>query len=363
MGRKTEKLRAVGKPAFRTAEGVQPPPPGTMSIAGTSRADRPLWNKILPPLVLAVIGVALLLGAIALYTSPSELPTPPYATLDLESTFPVMDIAYTVNQISPTIAEIEIEVDLPGKAPPVGAPTADLLSSIGDCFPDLSESQFTTTGVPTTAPYCLNVNPREAWVQPLIFRPNPKLGGFYGVAFADLFVKAHSFGVTFNGVTASAAMPQVIFQNSSGAAPSVYTTYNIPSASSYDWAAFPTVLVTGTSATWDENGASGGVLDGRAAVGTDHANEAKDNSKTFVAGALLALRGSSALVCRPGSTSCQRSALTCTAAMSGVPTSMQMQAGWTASRPRLLDANYRRVPARGLPVQPTASADACPGQP
>lgn len=287
---------ATGKPAFRTAEGVQPPPPGTMSIAGTSRADRPLWNKILPPLVLAVIGVALLLGAIALYTSPSELPTPPYATLDLESTFPVMDIAYTVNQISPTIAEIEIEVDLPGKAPPVGAPTADFYfyPPLGTVFRTCPSEQFTTTGVPTTAPYCLNVNPREAWVQPLIFRPNPKLGGFYGVAFADLFVKAHSFGVTFNGVTASAAMPQVIFQNSSGAAPSVYTTYNIPSASSYDWAAFPTVLVTGTSATWDEN-VSGGVLDGRAAVGTDHANEAKDNSKTFVAGALLGLGGAALL--------------------------------------------------------------------
>ncbi len=31
--------------------------------------------------------------------------------------------------------------------------------------------------------------------------------------------------------------------------------------------------------------------------------------------------------------------------------------------PGLLDANYRRAPARGQPVQAIACADACPGRP
>lgn len=121
-------LATTGEPAFRSAEGGQlpPPPPGTASIAGTSQEDRPLWRKILPALVLAVIGVALLLGAKVLYTSPSELPTPPRSYIDLESAFPVAGIDYTVDQVSPTIAEIKIEVDLPNLHPPAGAPTVDL---------------------------------------------------------------------------------------------------------------------------------------------------------------------------------------------------------------------------------------------
>jgi hypothetical protein len=240
-----------------------------------------------------VIGVALLFGAKALYTSPSELPTPPYATVDLETTFPVTGINYTVDQVSPTIAQIKIEVDLPRLYPPAGAPTADLfvLPPSGTIFRTCPSAHFNAAGT-ATAPYCLRLK-LETWVQPLTFRAAHKLGAFYGVAFADLFVKAHNFGVTFNGVTASVAIPQVFLKNASGG-PTVYTKYNIPSASSYDWSSFPTQFVNGTSAGWNEQ-VSGDGLDGRAAVGINHANQAKDNTKTFVAGALLGLAGAALL--------------------------------------------------------------------
>ena len=76
----------------------------------------------------------------------------------------------------------------------------------------------------------------------------------------EMFVKAHSFRVNFNGVTASPALPQVYLKNFSGG-PSFYTRYSIPSASSYDWATLPTSLASGTVADWDEF-VSGGVLNG-----------------------------------------------------------------------------------------------------
>ena len=88
-------------------------------------------------------------------------------------------------------------------------------------------------------------------------------------------------------------MPQIHLKNPSGE-PYLYTQYNIHSASSYDWAAFPTSNANGTFAGWQEN-VSGNTLASRAAVGVNHANEAKENSKTFVAGALLGLGGAALL--------------------------------------------------------------------
>jgi hypothetical protein len=287
---------ATAESAFRSEQGGQPPRspplPGAAPISGTSHGNRPLWKKILPALVLAVIGVALLFGAKTLYTSPSELPAPPYSQINLDSTFPVASISYTVDQVSLTIAEIKIEFDLPNAHPPAGAPTADLtfVPPIGTLFRTCPSGRINAAGLPT-APTCLNLQKYgEVWEQPLIFKVQP---GIYGAAFADLFVRAQNFGVIFNAVSASAAIPQVNLKSSSGS-PSVFTQYNIPSASSYDWATFPTSFDNGSYAVWDE-GVSGGVLDCRAAVGINNANEAKENSKTFIAGALLGLGGAALL--------------------------------------------------------------------
>lgn len=52
----------------------------------------------------------------------------------------------------------------------------------------------------------------------------------------DLFVKAHSFGETFNDVNASAAVPEVFLHNGAQT-PTLGIQYDIPSASSYDWSA------------------------------------------------------------------------------------------------------------------------------
>jgi hypothetical protein len=271
----------------------------------TVHDDRPrnrlLRKKILTPVALAVIGVALLAGAINLYTSPSELPTPPYATLALSSTFPIQNIFYTVDQVSPAIAELQIGVELPsGRAlPPVGASIAHML-----IIPPFGTHFRTCPRYPGAAarfaatPYCLSTSLFSEnlfiWVQPLIFKTfrGPLQTPPFGAAYAQVFVKAHSFGKTFNGVTASAAIPSVTY-NDSGT-PILETQYTIPSASSYDWSAFPTQFANGTIARWNEQ-VNGGTAEGRAAVGVNHANQSDDDNKTFVAGALLGLAGAAFL--------------------------------------------------------------------
>jgi hypothetical protein len=106
-----------------------------------------------------------------------------------------------------------------------------------------------------------------------------------------LFVKANSIGDTSNGVIADAAIPQVLCNNCVDTV--LETQYNIPSASSYDWSSFPTQFANGTYARWTEQ--VNGVAGGRAAVGVNHANQANDDHKTFVTGALVGLAGGALL--------------------------------------------------------------------
>jgi hypothetical protein len=110
-----------------------------------------------------------------------------------------------------------------------------------------------------------------------------------GLATTHVFVKAHNFGVTFNGVTAAAAIPEVL---SKGA--SLITSYHIPSASSYDWSSYPTAFLSSSGATWDEALISGDTV-GWVASGINHIAQANDDSTTFIAGALLGLAGGAIL--------------------------------------------------------------------
>lgn len=112
--------------------------------------------------------------------------------------------------------------------------------------------------------------------------------GLIWTATADFFVKAHSFGVTSNGVTASAAIPEVLYQGPGKL--TLLASYNIPSAASYDWSSFPIAAAKDFTALWQQN-LVGGDTPGRVAVGINHAGQARDDDKTFLAGALVGLAG------------------------------------------------------------------------
>lgn len=250
--------------------------------------NRSLLKKILVPVVLAVIGLALLLGAFLLYPTQGQLPTPPFATLYLNVTFPTPDIIYTVNQVSSSTAKITIEVELPSGTlrPPAGA-RADLLIAppFGTDF-STCPSSFCHSSTGSTE-YI------QIWALPLSFKTVKGQYGSFGAAFVDVFVKAQSFGETSNGVTAAAAIPQIFCNDCVDTV--LEAQYNIPSASNYDWSSFPTQFANGTYARWNEQVNADGVTDGKAAVGVDHANQANDDNKTFIAGALLGLAGGALL--------------------------------------------------------------------
>jgi len=248
----------------------------------------------LTPVILATLGLAFAIGAFVLYSSPSAQSTssPSFTTLELDTSFPIGYIKYTVDQLPSSIAEIKIEVELPvgTSKPPADASAVRLL------FATPSGTDFRTCPAPAagtaflTKPFCVSYSERRyVWEQPLKFTT---VDSGSGAAFVDLYVKAQSFGVAFNDITAIAVMPEILYDGSG--TPLLQAQYDIPAASSYDWSAFPPVFVNSSYALWNEQ-LSGSHTDGKAAVGINHANQANDDNKTFIAGILFGLAGAALL--------------------------------------------------------------------
>jgi hypothetical protein len=248
------------------------PPDGPPLLTAARKRSR--RKKILTPLVLAVLGLALLGAAFILYPRPAESPAPDPTLLAITAPSTTVasyigEISYTVDQVRPDVARltVSLEVDvrgyggvkaLLGVTPPAG-------TTLLDC------SHLSCDG--------------KTWAKRLSFK-------FPGVATVRFFVKAHNFGVTSNGITAAAAIPEVLFAGSKGA--NLTVTYHIPSASSYDWSAYPPSTLSNSGATWDEtvlpgNIYNGGDTVGRVASGINHTVQANNDTKIFIAGALLGL--------------------------------------------------------------------------
>lgn len=269
-------------PETPTAQSPAPesPPPGPEGdpppLPAAGKRSR---RKVLTPLALAVLGLALFLLAIILYPPATGVRAPPYSRLGISAKFPIALIGLNVLQVSPTVAEMKIDVKLPAgvAAPPAGAPPAELVVAppLGTVFRNCP------------APFCKilpGVLPGSLWGVPLAFSPV----GSTGQATANFFVKASSFGVAFNGTNASAAIPEVLYQGVGK--PMLLVAYQIPSAASYDWSSFPTAAVSDTTATWQEDLVR---LDtpGRAAVGISPAGQANHDRLALFAGTLLGIAG------------------------------------------------------------------------
>jgi hypothetical protein len=265
------------------AESPPPGPPGdTPPLPAAHKRSR--RKRILTPLVLAVLGLLLFLLVIIFYPSTAtDVRTPPYSRLALETKFPVALIGLSVIQVSSSIAEMKISVELPvgTTAPPAGLSAGLVVApALGTAFRHCH------------APSCVTFPgslPASEWGVTLTFR---SARGSAGVATADFFVKARSFGVAYNSITASAAIPEFIYRGPG--TPMFLVGYNIPSAASYDWSSFPTAAVSNHTASWQEDLTS---VDspGRAAVGINPAGQASHDNKTFIVGALVGLAGAAIL--------------------------------------------------------------------
>ena len=242
-------------------------------------------KKVVTPIVLALTGVALGLIAYAVYPSRTQLPVPTYTTLHLTSDVTIDTVTYRVHQVHPSTAEVKISVlvspdtalPVPGSQPP-------------------SLTVFLPIGMTCPQPPCFRQKGgNNGWYQVLTFHqsigpgslPNESSSGIY--AFADFTVKAKVFGVTFDGATASAALPKLHYTGPGS--PTLITQYQIPSANKYDWSTFAPAFSSSSEAQWLEQMNGNSVLFDVDAVGTNHIAETSDSDLTFLAGVLLGVGG------------------------------------------------------------------------
>ncbi|MDR0345124.1 MAG: hypothetical protein LBI49_18835 [Nocardiopsaceae bacterium] len=255
-----------------------------LSLAGLARrlTLRPLLRrKILVSAVLAALGLVLLLIAVALYPSQAEQPAPAYPFLRVIAGFPVQVVEYRPVQLTAATAEIKVVLVLPlgTQAPPPGAPKARVVIAppFGVRFVSCQAGcQRARRG------------PGEVWIRSLDFRPGPD----GGQASTGFLVRARHFGVTVNGVTAAAALPDVMYQGPG--TPRLVSAFVIPSGSSYDWSSGAQAAASGAGVVFQE-AITAGQAPGRDAVGISHTAQAAQNDRTFVAGILLGLAGGALL--------------------------------------------------------------------
>ena len=198
---------AVGSPALQSRPPRPAPDSASTSDAGHDARPRNwlLRKKLLTPVVLAVIGVAFALVAWAIYPSRTQLPVPTYTTLHLISNTNINTVTYQVRPFSPSIALVKISVLLPSgsSGPHAGSPQASLYafppagSSLiclpSSCFPQQGGNDYYYHRLT----FARAMGPGDL--------PNVRKVGIN--AFVAFAVRAHDFGVTADGATASAAIP------------------------------------------------------------------------------------------------------------------------------------------------------------
>jgi hypothetical protein len=262
-------------PEAHSAHDSGPKTPGAAALVGPPASpvarDRSRAMKIITPLVLFGLGVVLLVLAVVLYPSAATEvpgPAPVVPTLVISSRVPIAPIEYRVIPASSGRTKVEILMGQDPLAP---------------------RSRFRTVSVG------------------LITYPGPEVAadatfGHSRSAVATVHFTVHvpNFGMRFNGITASVAIPSIYYTGPG--TPVMEVHYPIPSASSYDWSAFPTTAVSNSLALWtivttksDSGGQARASTPGQVAIGINHARQAADSNKTFVAGALLGLAGGAIL--------------------------------------------------------------------
>jgi hypothetical protein len=256
-----------------------PPTEPQGELATSSAADeggkKPWWKMMATPIVLALLGIALLPVAFALYPSSTATSDPAYARVSVLTNQKITFIDFSVVQIKPALAKIEIEVVRPLSTPTAGAPRP---------FANLIVSPPIGTRFPSCYRGCKEIHgpvPAFIWAVSLAFNAE-------GQAFENFFVNAKSLGVNDNGVTALAALPEVFYQGYG--TPQVLVFYHIPSVRSFDWSALSPAAYTSSTIGWSE-AIAGYDTPSKVAVGVNQSRQSSDNHAAFIAGALIGVAG------------------------------------------------------------------------
>jgi hypothetical protein len=271
-------------------ESLRPSPEGELPLSsgGDKRSNR---KKLLIPVLLGLLGVSLVTTGFIISPRPvAAIPVPAYPKLTISTTAVIGEITYSVDQIHPTEADLRISMTItfPALNPFGGGRTATLQVTLPPGIQFLNCPNGCSNPSTGTA---------STWRRALAFKSG--LAGDQPNTVTALFpVAAQSFGASFNGLNAYATLPRVSYQLTGAGltgiptSPAFHATFQIPSANSYDWSAFPAALVTDSAAAWSESlPVPKGTTAQATATGTNQAAESRRTYLTFLYGLLLGIGG------------------------------------------------------------------------
>jgi hypothetical protein len=268
-----DEAETVSKAISRVEQAAQAAQKASEKVQKALAAKPPLWRRILTPLALGIVGAVLLLLTFREYPrSPAPLENPGPAQLWITTAATVTSVFYSVDD--PNGVGVTVYAKLPRR-------------------PRASASKALIEIAPRTAHNGPNA---QGWTKTVRFSPDSvtpdgEAGFDASVTFS---MTPDQGGIAYNGITASAAIPEVIISGSQAANPvRLDTAYYIPSGDSYDWSPSPPSLSLADQ-VWDTNLTSPDTA-GQMMLGTNYAAESSDSNRTFIAGVLVALAGAAFL--------------------------------------------------------------------
>jgi hypothetical protein len=240
-----------------------------------------LWNYR-SFLLLIAVGVTLLIIGRNLLPDRAEPNSPVPPVLFLHPVDPGVSVDTLDYTAWTNLSPHHIEISVTGTVPPSSkSPLVELLvTGMKISHP----SQTTATAVRNGGDFILNLLKNHS-------------GSTWGSAQVAFDVGDRAFGYESHGEQAVVGVPGVEYgdERNVGSGPVLNASYFIPSASRYDWSAFPpTQESTGapgvTYLTWAERPVNRSIP-GRIAFGIDHNQQRVDDRNTFIAGALIGLAG------------------------------------------------------------------------
>jgi hypothetical protein len=264
------------------AKPSEHPVPGTRDVS--SAGNHPRRKRPLIPLILAIIGLALLPLAAWLLPGTDQQLAPQQAFVSITSDVPIQTALYQVDNEGPSLSLLII----------------NLQASV---YPDPADDHMELKVLLPPGSQFKPCSPNSQCVGNPILLADPSQGpgvqatwqnlGFnhpYEYAEAQITVQGQDFGYATNRTEESVSLPELYINHGSDNFPLSITYWGLPSPQKYDWSSRPPSEETRSYSTWTEEVADG-YQSPEMAVGVDHSAQDQESTDTFLAGAIVGVAG------------------------------------------------------------------------
>lgn len=279
----------IPRPARPPSPAVGQPWPSRGEDARDTAPQRPRpphqarRRRLVTPLALALLGLALLLATVVVWPDDNQPATPSSIYMVISTSLPINLVKYDVMVLGPARYQIELLLQAPSVSSDSVADVSIYLPR-GWQFGSCTRIGFRgCRRAPIASQQGYYPGSTGEWLMRVTGASLLREG------YLDINIRGASFGYAANDLQESVAMPQIEFDSNVNCELAV-VYQGLPDPQKFDWSAFPTDELTSGYASWIEQ-VTNGVEPGRVAVGIDHAAQSRNNLATFLAGALVGLAG------------------------------------------------------------------------